>query len=374
MLKLGSIPAISNQDDGIVLKTLALSAVLILLLLFFLVPSSVPPVPVPIQPTAPPMSPALRSGVPCRVVMVPVQPKTLGLSDIPSCPPFVETTVPTPCPTPAGGGILRKIVFASNRADGRYYQLYMMDADGQDLERLTESKAFDRDPHFSYDGKLLAFSSNRENGIYQIFVMDLETRAIRQLTSNREDKTNPFWSPDGRKILYTLHRNSITELGIMNADGSEAHQIANTGGDSHGYGFSPDGRFVSYESTFNKRNELFVLDVKNRKPKLLLETDALGYRGDPVFSPRGDRMVFSSDVMSPKLRQLYIYDLDWNKYYPVTHDTLDKDDPVFSPDGSMIAYVARWENAWNIFTMSADGSNVRNLPCNYHDNIVPTWR
>jgi len=158
MLKLGSIPAISNQDDGIVLKTLALSAVLILLLLFFLVPSSVPPVPVPIQPTAPPMSPALRSGVPCRVVMVPVQPKTLGLSDIPSCPPFVETTVPTPCPTPAGGGILRKIVFASNRADGRYYQLYMMDADGQDLERLTESKAFDRDPHFSYDGKLLAFS------------------------------------------------------------------------------------------------------------------------------------------------------------------------------------------------------------------------
>lgn len=364
-----------RSEDGNALKVLALSALLILILFFLFLPErqpdrvaatiANPPLPVPELPPVVRPRPAVKAKT--------KKPAVLYLVEEPSAPPLLLQPA-TPCPTPPGGGILRKIVFSSNRADGRYLQLYMMDSDGRNVERLTDSRGFDRDPHFSYDGRLLAFSSNRETGTYQVYVMDMETRAVRQLTRDSGDKTNPFWSPDGHRILFTLHRDGETELGIMNADGGDSRRLTRTRGDSHGYGFSPDGRRVSFESTWNRRNEIFTYDLSDEKASLLIRTDDISYRGDPVFSPRGDKMVFTSDVLDHRLRQLYIYDLSWDKYYPITRDELDKDDPVFSPDGTLIAYVARWENAWNIFITDADGKNTRNLTCSYYDNFVPTWR
>ena len=70
----------------------------------------------------------------------------------------------------------------------------------------------------------------------------------------------------------------------------------------------------------------------------ILETDELTYRGDPVFSPLGDRMIFSSDAREHQTRQLYIYNLNLQQYYQLTDDQMDKDDPIFSPDGKSLAY------------------------------------
>jgi TolB protein len=278
---------------------------------------------------------------------------------------------PLPVPTPAGGGVLRKIAFASNREDGRYFHIYMMDADGKNLEQLTGTRAFDRDPHFSFDGKYLVFASNRELSCYQIFMLDLESRQLRQITTDRRDKTNPFWSPDNRQILYTVHDHGVNRLGIMNADGSEQRELTTARVNNHGYGFSPDGRSVSFT---DQDNHLLIMDLQSLTPSRLIKTEALDFRGNPGFSPQGKRLVFTSDVLAHKLRQLYIYDLDWQRNYPITRDEFDKDYPIFSPDGTKIAYTACVENAWNIFIMDADGRNPRNLTQSRYDHIVPTWR
>ena len=278
-----------------------------------------------------------------------------------------------PKPTPVGGGVVRKIAFASNRADGRYYQLYMMNSDGSAIERLTEAKAFDRDPHFSHDGTRLAFASNR-TGAYQIYVLDLATRAVKCLTQGKYDKTNPFWSPDDSEILFTMHKKGSSHLGIMQINGKNIRQLTNDYGDSHGYGFSPDGSKVSFESTMNDRNEIFILDLRSQKSKPLLNMlDSTSYRGDPVFSPLGDKMIFSSNEKH-NTRQLYMLDLQTKKYIKISKDNLDKDDPVFSPDGTMIAYVACWGNAWNIFITDVSGLKVTNITQSNYDNLVPSWR
>ncbi|MEW6517750.1 MAG: DPP IV N-terminal domain-containing protein [candidate division FCPU426 bacterium] len=359
------------DDEGTFLKSVTLLALIILILIFVF---GYHPTPVTIAASVE----ALAAGEPVLAAAVaPLprilsQPKTLYLAERPTFPPLVQTT-PVPTPTPAGGGILRKIAFASNRSDGRHYQLYLMDADGNHCERLMESNAFDRDPHLSYDGHCLAFSSNRTS-TYQIYVMDLATRAIRQVTHGVGDKTNPFWSPDGRSLLYTTHRDGSAETGIISADGSQMRQLTHWFGHTHGYGFSPDGAYVSLESSRNNRSEIFMMKLQDQKPIPLIETDELTYMGDPVFSPVGNKMVFSSNSLDRMTRQLYIYDLNWQKYYRITDDEMDKDDPIFSPDGTLIAYVARWENAWNIFIMDADGQHVRNLTRSYYDNLVPSWR
>ncbi|MBN1594349.1 PD40 domain-containing protein [candidate division FCPU426 bacterium] len=359
------------DDDGLLLKAMMVFALLILLLILLFGPPQYSSRVVSaggfmVQPGI-----FLSQNI-APMVKIPPKPHVLYLTEKPGFPPVMENT-PVPTPTPAGGGILRKIAFASNRADGRYYQLYMMDADGNHLERLLESNSFDRDPHFSYDGTRIAFTSNR-SGTYQIYVLDMATRAVRQITRGPEDKTNPFWSPNDQQILFTMHTHESAELGIMQADGSHLQRLTQNFGHSHGYGFSKNGGMISFESSMHNRSEIFIYDLMEKKAMPLLENDELTYQGDPVFSPAENKLVFSSNCLERLTRQLYVYDFTWHKYYRVTDDEMDKDDPIFSPDGSKIAYVARWENAWNIFIMDADGKHVRNLTKSYYDNMVPSWR
>lgn len=249
-----------------------------------------------------------------------------------------------------------------------------MDADGNHVERLTTCQAFDRDPHFAYDGEHLAFSSNRDGGYYQIYVLNIATRAVRCLTSGAEDKTNPVWSPDNRSLIFTVQTRDRTQLAIMNADGTEQRQLTDTYGENHAYSFSPDGTQVAYESGFNNRSEIFHLDLVKRSITLLIQSDDLTQCGCPVFNPKGGTLLFTSDVTKRRTPQIYVLNLASGQYLRITQDDAAHDDPIYSPDGTLIAYAAIWEGAWNIYRMKADGSEVRNLTQSYFDNNAPTWR
>ena len=234
--------------------------------------------------------------------------------------------------------------------------------------------AFDRDPHLSHDGSRIAFCSTRNSSAYQIYIQNLETRAIRQITDAKEDITNPIWSNNDRQILFTIHREGSSEIGIMDADGNNRKLLTNTSGHNHGYSFSSSDKYVAYETSINDRSEIFMLELETKKSSLLIKSDELSFRGDPVYSPVSNQMVFTSNVLDSKIRQLYIYEIDRDHYYRITKNSLDKDDPAFSPDGTQVAFIASWENAWNIFIMDIDGSNLKNLTKSYYDNLVPTWR
>jgi TolB protein len=364
-----------NNDDGFSLQTLLILSFLFILIMLMIGPCYQPYRPKPVDQTTP-VPGATGHGAQAKPLhLAPAKPKELFLQEKPSVPVLpTPTTTVTPAPTPPGGGF-RQIAFASTRGDGRHYQIYMMDANGNNVTRLTNTQAFDRDPHFAYDGKHLAFSSNRDSGIYQIFLLHLDSGETKQLTFGPDDKTNPIWKPDDKGIVFTLHQDNRQQLGMISADGSNLIKLTSTyGGEDTAYSFAPDGNRVAYESALNNRHEVFVIDLTTKKCEVLIQSGDLTSHGDPVFCPTGRYLIFSSDFYSPRIRQLYVYDLYNSRYQRLTKDEIDRDDPVYSPDGTLIAYIAQWEGVWNIFVMDADGSNVRNLTKSYYDNMVPTWR
>jgi len=80
------------------------------------------------------------------------------------------------------------------------------------------------DPMYSPDGLKIAFISTHD-GDPEIFVMNANGTGLRKLTDNTAVDAAPSWSPDGGKIVFTSDRDGSFELYSMNADGSQQQMI-----------------------------------------------------------------------------------------------------------------------------------------------------
>ena len=85
-----------------------------------------------------------------------------------------------------------KIAFVSIR-DGND-EIYVMNANGSDVTRLTNDPASDGGPAWSPDGLKIAFSSNRD-GSYEIYIMNTDGSNVTRLTNYPESDTMPAWGP-----------------------------------------------------------------------------------------------------------------------------------------------------------------------------------
>jgi uncharacterized protein YjdB len=122
-----------------------------------------------------------------------------------------------------------RIVFTSTR--GRHQPaIYLMDADGANVVRLTRSAASDGRPQFTADGDAVVFQSNR-TGRWEIFRQALTGGEAVQLTAGSAgDNTDPAVSFDGHTIAYVSTRDGGTNIWLMAADGSRERAFTRTTG------------------------------------------------------------------------------------------------------------------------------------------------
>ena len=94
-----------------------------------------------------------------------------------------------------------RIAFVSDRAGNA--EIFVMDADGTDVARVTNNPAQDFYPAFSADGARIAFASDRVGGIGRIHVMRADGSAPTLLTSSdTSSDEDPSFSPDGTKVAF----------------------------------------------------------------------------------------------------------------------------------------------------------------------------
>jgi len=123
----------------------------------------------------------------------------------------------------------KKIVFTSDRDGNR--EIYVMHADGSNVHRLTNHPGHDAGLHWSPDGERIVFQSDRhvsdshllsEGHLLEVYVMDAEGSNIQRLTSTRrKDKRSwfPVWSPDGKKIAFHSNRDGTSQLAPAEKEG-----------------------------------------------------------------------------------------------------------------------------------------------------------
>src|SRR5579885_1123055 len=110
-------------------------------------------------------------------------------------------------------------------------QIYRMNLDGVNVERLTTGEGQATNPSWHPDGQIIAFSWTRgyEPGNFNLFLMDVATRSVTQLTHGEGRNENPTWAPDGRHLVFMSNRSGSRQIWTMLADGTQLRQLTTKG-------------------------------------------------------------------------------------------------------------------------------------------------
>jgi Tol biopolymer transport system component len=111
-----------------------------------------------------------------------------------------------------------------------------MDANGANVKQLTfnTSSGVDKSPVWSPDGSKIAFVSNR-SGTSQLYIMDADGSNQTRVTNSASDVTFPDWAPNSNKILFTVGNDIYTATVVFDGSFIYTPVTGYTGTDSFAY-------------------------------------------------------------------------------------------------------------------------------------------
>ena len=275
-------------------------------------------------------------------------------------------------------GFEPRIVFTSNR-DGDW-DIYSMDINGDNLLQLTNHPASDEYPACSPDGRRIAFTSER--GVtHDLYVMDSDGDNVIRLTHDNFYESRPSWSPDGTRIAFGNFRIGVgnSEIYAMDADGTNLTRLAKHNWHDVVPSWSPDGSkmaFVSFrDGGFNTPQHIFVMNADGTGRRNLTGDTHLRRNWGPTWSLDGRKIAFRSRFFDvPPRRDIFVITADGKELKQLTEDGRSRS-PVYSPDGTKIAYVSRRDGDDSIYLMDTNGKNTVKLTRTPPgiDNDHPSW-
>ena len=195
-----------------------------------------------------------------------------------------------------------------------------VDANYEELRLLYSQCAF------SPDGQELAFTA-QQRGKDVLYLLDVKTRkTYKRFDLDLESVTGPSWSPDGKRIVFSGSSGGITDLYVVNADGSEIRRLTSDKFGDLQPQWSPDGRTIAFATDRDSANldrlafhpwRIGLLDVATGAISIVGGQSGLNL--NPQWAPDGRSIAYISDRTGAA--NLFLYDLDSRQHYQLTNVT-----------------------------------------------------
>ena len=256
------------------------------------------------------------------------------------------------------------IVFSSDR-DGNN-EIYVMDASGSNLSRLTNHLASDTHPSWSPDGQRIVFTSDRE-GNQDIFVMNIDGSDQINVSQDPGEDYDPVWSPDGTKILFTSERETGREVFVMNLNGSEQDRLSNNAGRQNSTAaWSPDGEKIAFTSY---QGDLNISTIQSNGAVEIVLTDDPADDASPAWSPDGTKIAFHS--WRDGNPEIYVMNSDGSEPERLTFDSAADFGATWSRDGTKIMFESDRDDGRGVYTINPDGTGLTQI--SQSGDSAPAW-
>ncbi|KYK28551.1 MAG: hypothetical protein AYK19_20850 [Theionarchaea archaeon DG-70-1] len=259
-----------------------------------------------------------------------------------------------------------KIVFVSH--DDENTEIYIMDSDGGNVQRLTNNTVYDSNPVWTPDGKRIVFTSGKD-GIFDIYMMDADGGNLRQLTRHSAPVFNIAWSPDGEKIAFCSSKDGKVNIYVMDSEGGNQKNLTDYPAYDRYPVWSPDGEKIAFYSDRDGNLEIYVMDSDGGNVQRLTNNPA--HDSFPAWSPDREKIAFMS-CRDGNL-EIYVMDSDGGNVENLTCNPAHDWDFAWSPDGTKIAFTSLRDGTFEIYVMDSDGGNHVNVTNNSGWDWSPVW-
>lgn len=266
--------------------------------------------------------------------------------------------------------------------------IYVIDGDACSPRNVTESPWDEMDPSWSPDQERIAFSADQSsNNIHdpQVFVIGADGGMPLQVTELSSGFARyPSWSPDGGSIafsdggtVYTVDLDTKSVLPLTPpASGAE--------GLSDRPDWHPAGGVIAYtRMTADQRYEIWKLTMGG-EPTLsydqLVPVSSPNADVDPVWSPDGSKIAFvrgvQTDPNDEHLSQMdvYVMDVATESITRITNTPeADEGGPEWSPDGSRLLFYRYVGGSARLFTSALDGSDETQVAIGSLEAYQTSW-
>jgi TolB protein len=197
---------------------------------------------------------------------------------------------------------------------------------GRLLPFYNQEASLNTTPNFTPDGKQIFYASSA-SGLPQIFAAALDGQGFRRVSHRDAIEVEPKINPKNPAIVYFVSGPGPQQIYSMTAEGANVQRVTNGEGEASNPSWNPDGQHIAFSWT-------------------------RGYAA-------GDWNVFVMDVGSKQFVQL-------------THSEGRNENPTWAPDGRHIVFASTRSGRSQIYTMLADGSQVKQLT-QQGTNRYPVW-
>ncbi len=181
-------------------------------------------------------------------------------------------------------------------------------------------------PAWSPDGSQLAFTSSRD-GNSELYIMDADGKDLRRLTNHPGIDTSPTWSPQGHQLAFVSDRSGSTQIYVVGVDGTGLRRITfESHCDRPTWSPAPYNE-IAYSSQTGPGHDIKVVDLATNEVRQL--TFGLGTNESPSYAPNGRHVAFSSTRGSGK-KQIWVIGRDGRGLRQIT-TTGNNEMPSWSP-------------------------------------------
>ena len=247
-------------------------------------------------------------------------------------------------------------------------EIYTADYDGENQRRVTTNRTLNINPAWSPDARAIAYTSYRR-GPPSIFVSHIYDGTLEEVTKGAGESWLPAWSPDGTRVAFTSTRDGNSEIYVANRDGSNVRRLTNNPAIDSTPTWAPSGTQVAFTSDRSGSPQIYLVAADGLGAVQRLTTES--YADRPTWSPAPYNEIAFASRNGPGF-DIKIIDVATRAVKQLTFGEGSNESPSYAPNGKHIAFMSTRAGKAQIFTITRDGRNLRQVT-RTGNNYQPDW-